>query len=370
MTEASLPWLGPETFDALLLAERPLLDVRAPMEFQKGSIPGACNLPLLEDDERERVGRCYKQQGHDAAVALGHKLVNGAAREARIEAWYQWAKENPEGLLFCFRGGQRSQITQRWLAEAGAVVPGLSGGYKALRQHLLAIIDRESPRLPWRVVGGRTGVGKTRFLDTLPRALDLEGLAVHRGSAFGPKATPQPTPINFENALAVALLRLAQAPGGIAIEDESRAIGRLSVPEPLAEAMKAAPLYLLEADLEARVDLTFEEYITDGLADHLAAYGEGAGFDAFATYLRGALGKIERRLGGARYQTLLSVLNEALDDQAQGGKGLLHRVWIETLLTDYYDPMYDYQLEKKQDRVVFSGTWDALREALLPELEP
>jgi tRNA 2-selenouridine synthase len=316
------------------------------------------------------VGRCYKQEGHDAAVRLGHRLVSGDTREARIEAWAAWAKAHPTGALYCFRGGQRSQITQGWLAEAGVEVPGITGGYKALRQHLLNIINRESPRLPWRVVGGRTGVGKTRFLETLPRALDLEGLAVHRGSAFGPKATPQPTPINFENALAVALLRLAQAPGGIAIEDESRAIGRLSVPDPLSEAMKAAPLYLLEADLEARVDLTFEEYITDGLADHLAIYGEDAGFEAFATYLRGALGKIERRLGGARYQTLLAILDEALEDQARGGEGHQHRVWIETLLTDYYDPMYDYQLEKKQDRVVFSGTWDALREVLLRELEP
>lgn len=363
-------WLGPDAFDALLLEGRPLLDLRAPVEFIKGAIPGATNHPLMNDDERERVGRCYKQEGHDAAVRLGHRLVSGATREARIEAWSAWAKAHPTGALYCFRGGQRSQITQGWLAEAGVELPGITGGYKALRQHLLDVIDRESPRLPWCVVGGRTGVGKTRFLDTLPRALDLEGLAIHRGSAFGPKATPQPTPINFENALAVDLLRLAQAPGGIAIEDESRAIGRLSVPEPLANAMKAAPLYLLEADLEARVDLTFEEYITDGLADHLATYGEDAGFEAFATYLRGALGKIERRLGGARYQTLLAVLNEALEDQARGGDGQGHRVWIETLLTDYYDPMYDYQLEKKQDRVVFSGTWDALREVLLRELEP
>ena len=363
-------WLGPDAFADLLLEGRPLLDVRAPVEFLKGAIPHASNHPLLNDDERERVGRCYKQEGQDAALRLGHRLVSGGAREARIQAWSAWAEAHPTGALYCFRGGQRSQITQSWLAEAGVELPGVTGGYKALRQYLLDVIDRESPRLPWCVVGGRTGVGKTRFLEALPRALDLEGLAIHRGSAFGPKATPQPTPINFENAVALALLRLAQDPGGIAIEDESRAIGRLSVPEPLANAMKAAPLYLLEADLEARVDLTFEEYITDGLADHLATYGEAAGFDAFATYLRGALGKIERRLGGARYQTLLAVLNEALEDQAQGGDGEGHRVWIETLLTEYYDPMYDYQLEKKQDRVVFSGTWDVLREALLQELEP
>ena len=90
----------------------------------------------------------------------------------------------------------------------------------------------------------------------------------------------------------------------------------------------------------------------------------------FSTYLRGALVKIERSLGGARYQTLLAGLNEALEDQARGGNGEGHRVWIETLLTEYYDPMYDYQLEKKRDRVVFSGTWDALRGVLLPELEP
>ncbi|MFZ8889407.1 MAG: hypothetical protein ACO2YV_02115, partial [Pseudomonadales bacterium] len=111
--------MGPDTFDALLLEGRPLLDVRAPIEFLKGAIPGATNHPLMNDDERARVGRCYKQEGHDAAVRLGHRLVSGDTREARIEAWAAWAKAHPTGALYCFRGGQRSQITQGWLAEAG-----------------------------------------------------------------------------------------------------------------------------------------------------------------------------------------------------------------------------------------------------------
>ena len=96
------------------------------------------------------------------------------------------------------------------------------------------------------------------------------------------------------------------------------------------------------------MDLTFEEYITDGLADHLATYGDAAGFDALGTTCAVPWAKSNAVLGGARYQTLRAVLNEALEDQARGGDGEGHRVWIETLLTEYYDPMYDYQLEKSR----------------------
>jgi tRNA 2-selenouridine synthase len=353
----------PETFDRLLLEGRPLLDVRAPVEFRRGAIPGAVNLPLLTDEERHQVGLRYKQAGQDAAIRLGETLVSGPARTQRIEAWLAWAHRHPEGLLYCFRGGQRSRIAQAWLADAGCDLPRIPGGYKALRQHLMARLEALAPSLPLRVLGGRTGTGKTRILQTLSRAVDLEGLANHRGSAFGPRVTPQPTPIDFEHALAVDLMRLAEngLERPVAIEDESRNVGRLSLPTALHESLSRAPLALLERPIEARVEITLQEYVIDGLAEHQAACGAAAAFEAFSTYLTSSLDKVRRRLGGARHAQLRGLMEDALRRQRESGDLERHRIWIQAMLEDYYDPMYDHQLAQKRERVVFSGPPDAVQ---------
>lgn len=121
-------------YRALLLADTPLIDVRAPIEFEQGAMPGAINLPLMMDDERAAVGTCYKRQGADAALALGHRLVCGDIRQQRLEAWKAAYQRFPNGYLCCARGGQRSHIVQRWLQETGIDCPLIEGGYKALRQ--------------------------------------------------------------------------------------------------------------------------------------------------------------------------------------------------------------------------------------------
>lgn len=119
-------------YRAILASDTPLIDVRAPIEFAQGAMPAALNLPLMNDDERAAVGTCYKRQGPDAALALGHSLVNGETREARINAWREACLVHPEGYLCCARGGQRSHISQAWLKEAGIDYPLIRGGYKAL----------------------------------------------------------------------------------------------------------------------------------------------------------------------------------------------------------------------------------------------
>ena len=121
----------PETdqFEALLCADVPLLDVRAPVEFAQGAFPSSHNIPLMNDEERARVGTCYKQEGHDAAVALGHRLVSGDIREARIDAWRRFSEAHPDGVLYCFRGGMRSRIAQQWIyEETGVLMPRVRGG--------------------------------------------------------------------------------------------------------------------------------------------------------------------------------------------------------------------------------------------------
>ena len=139
---------------AILRAETPIIDVRAPVEFAQGAMPAAVNLPLMNDDERAAVGTCYKRQGPEAAMALGHKLVSGQTRQQRIDAWLDACRRAPQGYLCCARGGQRSHITQSWIKENGRDYPWIGGGYKARRQ--AAVQDNEE-----RGQSGR-GAGRER----------------------------------------------------------------------------------------------------------------------------------------------------------------------------------------------------------------
>jgi tRNA 2-selenouridine synthase len=348
-------------FDRLLLEQRPLLDVRAPVEFRQGSIPGAVNLPLLEDEERHRVGIRYRQAGQEAAIALGHELVGGAVREQRIEAWSAFVDAHPEAALYCFRGGLRSRIARDWIAGSGRRIPVVEGGYKALRRHLIDHLARLGATLPLLVIGGRTGTGKTRLLDRLERSIDLEGLARHRGSAFGPRVDPQPAPIDFENRLALRMLQLeVDGSAPVAIEDESRNVGRLSVPPELLASMAQAPLLLLEATVEERVRVTLEDYVIAGRREHEARFGKDEGFRAFSDYLLGALGRVRKRLGGARHAEIEASMRDALALQQRSGDPSGHEDWIRRMLVEYYDPMYDHQLSGKLDRVVARGRMDEL----------
>ena len=323
----------------LLAAATPLLDVRAPAEFARGALPGAVNVPLLDDDERRQVGITYKREGADAALALGHRLVSGAVRQARERAWLAFLRNHPDAWLTCWRGGQRSAIAQAWLRELGADVPRVPGGFKALRQICLDVLDVAPRQRRWLVLGGRTGSGKTELLQTLPGAIDLEGLARHRGSAFGARQTPQPAPVTFENALAVAWLQHRH--DRLVVEDESRTIGRLALPESWHAHMQTVPVALLEVPLAERVANIVREYVDQPLAQ---------GVPPAALYARysDALRRIERRLGGARRQAVQTELDRAF---ASGD----HDPWVARMLEWYYDPMYDHQLAAKQTRIVVRG---------------
>lgn len=345
-----------DDYRSLFLSDAPMIDTRAPAEFARGSFPHARNLPLMTDAERAQVGTCYKQQGQDAAIELGHSLVCGDVKTERVNQWLAFARQHPDGYLFCWRGGLRSQICQQWLADAGCNYPRIRGGYKAMRRFLLDTMEEAINTRSFVVLGGHTGSAKTELLLQLDNSIDLEGLAHHRGSAFGKRVGGQPAQISFENGLAIDLLKHQyRHPGEVVIlEDESRLIGRCALPENLQAAMKQAPLVMVETELEERVEHSFTNYILRNLQDCQALLGETAGFDQFADDLQKALGNIRRRLGGARHSELNTIMVRALEQHRQGdSRG--HRQWIETLLRDYYDPMYNYQLQQKQERVVFRG---------------
>jgi tRNA 2-selenouridine synthase len=350
----------------IFLNDLPLMDVRAPVEYTKGAFPHTVNLPLMDDSERQRVGTCYKQHGQEAAIELGHQMVTGPLKAARIEAWAAFARANPDGYLYCFRGGLRSQITQQWLKdEAGIAYPRVIGGYKALRNFLIDTTEAAVSECDFVIVGGMTGTGKTEVLAQLDNAVDLEGHANHRGSSFGKHATAQPGQIDFENLLAIDLLkRRAAGVQQFVLEDESRLIGTCALPLPLHQGMQQYPLVWLEDSVEGRVERILGDYVIGLNAEFVALHGEEQGPVAFAERLQQSLRNILKRLGGERYQRLAAIMDAALAEQARSGKVDLHRGWIEGLLGEYYDPMYAFQRESKAPRIEFSGDQRAVVEYL------
>jgi len=350
----------PDTDDyrSLFLGDLPLIDTRAPVEFEHGAFPSAVNLPLMTDDERAQVGTCYKAQGQKAAIALGHQLVNGAIKQERVEQWLSFARQHPDGYLYCFRGGLRSQICQHWLAEAGLHYPRVVGGYKAMRRFLLLELERYCTQGSLIILAGHTGAAKTELLKHVSMAVDLEHHANHRGSAFGKRPDGQPAQIDFENAVIIDMLKKChQAPGlPVVLEDESRLIGRCSLPPVLRDAMAKAPVVLLEADLESRTEHSWENYILRKSTEWLEVAGAEQGFDCFVEDLREALSRIRKRLGGERYAEIGRMLEDAIDAHRRGDASQ-HKLWIRRLLEDYYDPMYQWQWQRHDSRVMFRGNF-------------
>lgn len=345
----------------LFLNDAPMMDMRAPVEFSKGAFPTATSLPLMTDIERQKVGTCYKQHGQQAAIELGHQLVSGKVKAERVEAWAAFARANPQGYLYCFRGGLRSQIVQRWLAEAGIDYPRVIGGYKAMRSFLIDTLDSAVAECDFVVVGGMTGTGKTEVVAALDNSIDLEGHANHRGSSFGKRATGQPAQIDFENRLAIDLLkRRARGQQQFVLEDESRLIGTCSLPLALHQGMQQYPLVWLEDSFAGRVERILKDYVIDLAAEFIAEHGEEHGFARFAQRMLQSMDNIQKRLGGERHARLRAILAQALEEQQRSGEVDTHRGWIEGLLHEYYDPMYVYQRESKAARIEFAGEQDAV----------
>ena len=351
----------------LFLNNVPMIDLRAPVEFEQGSFSNAESLPLMSDDERAAVGTCYKEEGQDAAIVLGHQLVSGDIKRDRLEAWQAFITKHPEGALYCFRGGLRSQTTQRWIAEHTKVdYPRVEGGYKALRRFLIDSTERLIESLNFVVLSGRSGTGKTRLIHQIPHSLDLEGLANHRGSAFGNTTTPQPTQINFENNLAVVLLK-AEAAGHktIVVEDESRNVGSLHVPFALHAKMMLSPMVNLTVSDEDRIAITVQEYAKDIHLDYVSQFGHVQGIEKLEIHLLDSLSKLHKRLGGERYQRLQQAMRDAISLLTSEKDYSGFAAVFGELLLDYYDPMYDYQMSSKQDRIVYNGSREAVLEHLL-----
>ena len=329
----------PQGVEAFLAAAGPLIDLRSPAEFAQGHIPGATNLPLFNNDERAEVGTLYKQQGRQAAVLHGLALVGprmvslgtallAALAEHRTASSAAAQPHNAPCLrLHCWRGGMRSGSVA-WLAgQLDLPVLLLGGGYKAYRHWVLELFER-----PWplRLLGGRTGCGKTDLLLALRQqgvaVLDLEGRAHHRGSSFGALGLPpQPSSEHYENLLAADLASL-QGADEIWLEAESSQVGRCRIPAGLWRQMKGAPALEIQRPLEQRV------------SQLVAIYGmqDPAG-------LAEATQRIAKRLGPQR--TALALEAIAAADWASACRQML----------DYYDRCYDHDLSSHAVQAVDLG---------------
>ena len=355
-----------------LLARRPILDVRAPTEFADGSTPNSFNIPLLDDEQRAQVGTLYKRCGPEAALALGHQLISGEVQASRIAAWSDFFHAHPAGAIMCFRGGQRSQLVQAELLNHGFDQPLIDGGFKRVRGLLSKQLDEAAEKKTWRVISGFTGAGKTRVMRTQNRLgfLDLEKAARHRGSSFGTWNEKQPSPVTFQNELAIETCRLIEASIGrsvgeignpIWIEDESKSIGKLVLPPKLFAAISKSKVWILEKPRAERAVSLTKEYLSENYGLSHGVTPDEAVAEKVALDIRRAILNIERRLGGLETKNLLAMAEEASREFTRDGKFSAHWPWVERVLASYYDPLYEKHLASITDRVVGRGPEEALR---------
>jgi tRNA 2-selenouridine synthase len=307
-----------------------LLDVRSPSEYRHAHMPNALSLPLFSDEERKVVGTRYKQSSREDAIKIGLEYFGPKMREMveQVERWMQernMSRMETPVFVHCWRGGMRSAGVAWLLDLYGFKVFSLHGGYKAFRGYINEILNTE---YKLKILGGRTGAGKTMFLkqafESNIQMVDLEGLANHKGSSFGKTTGEQPTQEAFENALGLALLQMDKHKS-IWLEDESARVGDVQIPNILWQAMRNAPVYYVDIPFEERLKYLVQDYAivtTDELVS--------------------ATNRIAKRLGGLETKNVLAYLEQE------------NRLEAFRILLRYYDKWYAIGLSKRDQKHIIS----------------
>tara|TARA_B100001765_G_scaffold43092_1_gene24766 strand:- start:117 stop:1142 length:1026 start_codon:yes stop_codon:yes gene_type:complete len=329
--------------DLKLLSSYKNIDLRSEKEFHKGTIPGSVNIPILSNDEFENVGKEYKNKGQEAAINLGLQLVKGDLKNKRIDAWKNHLNNNPGCFIFCYRGGLRSKIAQEWLEKENIIVQRISGGYKNFRSNILdEHVNSKYDINKWMIIGGLTGSGKTALLSQFKETIDLEKIANHRGSAFGKNISPQPSQADFENELTLKYINHSHS--NILLEDESRSIGRVTLPGTWYEKMQSSKLVVLKISTDERVNNILDEYVLQILKTSNNVQ------ELLNQYLF-SLEKIKKRLGDKLFKEISDLMIKAFKMNHLDS----HKKWISKLLIGYYDPMYNYKLKLRKEYIVHIG---------------
>lgn len=303
--EKSAPVIG---LNEALATGRRIIDVRSVGEFLSGTIPGATNIPLFDEDERGAIGTIYRHGGQVQAIDQGFEFVRKKLPE--MLASFNCFQGEPLAIC-CARGGMRSLSVVNLLTQAGFNACQLEGGYKEYRRNVLLLLANFQPRLI--VIHGLTGTGKTRILQRLEHAIDLEDLAGHRSSLFGGLDRNPSNQRTFESRLAERIAALGEEP--YFIEGESRKIGRVFMPKPLAMAMKRAVLVNIHCRLETRIARIIEDY---PVAD-----------EEMLRQVETILRTLKQKMGAGMVEKMCSLLHE----------GNLREL-VSILLVDYYDKRY------------------------------
>jgi tRNA 2-selenouridine synthase len=321
-----------------------LVDARSPSEFAEATIPGAVNVPILDDEERAEVGTLYKQVGRKDARRRGVELVAPKIPAMIERVAGLRAANGPPVIVFCWRGGMRSLALTQFLNLAGVPAKQMQGGHKAFRTYVLQFFEKKT----WGrllVLRGLTGVGKTLMLERFARegypVLDLEGLANHRGSAFGNLGlAPQPTQKMFESLLWDEL-RAIPCDGYALAEGESRHIGRLALPPTVYNDLQEEVSIWVNASLETRV--------ANILADYPAV-------DELKEQFVKPITALKERLGKVTVEEFLGLLQDGRWEKLVG-----------ELMVRYYDPLYRHTLPERRIEVDMDDLeqgWPALQSAV------
>ncbi|SCG83391.1 tRNA 2-selenouridine synthase [Proteiniborus sp. DW1] len=319
--------------DALQMKDLVFIDVRSEKEYEQDTIPDAINLPILNVSEREHVGYVYTQIDKDEAKRIGLKYAS-----VKLVDFYEKAKEiennNKKTALFCYRGGMRSNSVARVLDIMGINLFLIKGGYKSYRKYVIEELPKYEGKYKYIVLHGYTGTGKTkilRLLESLGKAtLDIESLAKNAGSVFGNIAFEEKSNSQkkFESLLLDKFKKNNES--FIFTESESKRVGKAVLPDFLFNDMDKGFHVLINTTFEKRIENIVDDYVNNasGTKD---------------TEIEGAIKKLRKKIGGDKVDTLIEELHKKN-----------YSVIAKELMTNYYDPLYEYSLEKykKYDKII------------------